>query len=317
MSSHNRLTRRDALKLGALAGTGLALHQPLLAAAAESAPLPLITKPIPSTGEKLPVIGLGTNAYGVTSPEDLAARKDVLRRMPELGGTVVDTAPGYGRSEEVIGTLVSEIGNRDKLFFATKVTAPNGDAAVGKAMLEESFKRLRTDRIELIAVHNLSGTDAIMPALLEMKRAKKIKYVGVTTSNDGQHAALADLMRKYPLDFIQVNYSLGDRESAQEILPLAQARGVAVMLNIPFGGRRGSLFSRVTDRPLPDFASEIQVSTWGQFFLKYAVSHPAVTCAIPGTTKVTHLEDNQRAGRGRLPDAAMRAQMEKFWDGLS
>jgi aryl-alcohol dehydrogenase-like predicted oxidoreductase len=317
MTSHNRLTRRDALKLGALAGTGLALHQPLLAAAAESAPLPLITKPIPSTGEKLPVIGLGTNAYGVTSPEDLAARKDVLRRMPELGGTVVDTAPGYGRSEEVIGTLVSEIGNRDKLFFATKVTAPNGDVAAGKAMLEESFRRLRTDRIDLIEVHNLSGTEVIMPVLLEMKAAKKIKYLGVTTSNDGQHTTLAALMRKYRLDFIQVNYSLGDRESAQEILPLAQERGAAVLLNIPFGGRRGSLFSRVSDRPLPDFASEIQVSTWGQFFLKYAVSHPAVTCAIPGTTKVAHLEDNQRAGRGRLPDAAMRAQMEKFWDGLS
>ena len=299
-----------------MAGTGLALHHPILATAAESAPLPLITKTIPSSGEKVPAVGLGTNAYGVTSPEDLAARKEVLRRMPELGGTVVDTAPGYGRSEEVIGTLVSELGNRSKLFFATKVTARDGDVAGGKAMLDESFRRLRTDHIEAIQVHNLMGTDVMIPVLLEMKQAKKIKYLGVTTSNDGQHAALVALMRKYPLDFIQVNYSLGDRESAQEILPLAQERGTAVMLNIPFGGRRGSLFSRVGDRPLPDFAADIDVATWGQFFLKYVISHPAVTCAIPGTTKVAHLEDNQRGARGRLPDAAMRARMEKFWDGL-
>jgi aryl-alcohol dehydrogenase-like predicted oxidoreductase len=264
----------------------------------------------------LPVIGLGTNNYSVTSTEDLAARRDVLERMPELGGTLVDTAPAYGRSEEVIGQLVADIGIRDKLFFATKVTT-NADAAAGKAMLEQSFRRLRTERIELIQVHNLTGTEQLLPVLAEYKSGRRIKYLGVTTSNDSQHAATADLMRRHRLDFVQLNYSLDDRESAQTLLPLAQERGVAVLVNMPFGGRRGSnLFARLAGRPLPPWAAEIDASSWAQFLLKYVVSHPAVTCAIPGTTKLSHLEDNQRGGRGRLPDAQMRRRMEKFWDDL-
>jgi aryl-alcohol dehydrogenase-like predicted oxidoreductase len=230
---------------------------------------------------------------------------------------VVDTAPAYGRSEAVIGQLVAELGNRDRLFYATKVTAPNNDAAAGRAMLEQSFRRLRTDHIELVEVHNLMGTDAVMPVLMELKSAKRIRYVGATTSNDAQHAALIETMRADKLDFVQVNYSLDDRESALAVLPEAQQRGTGVLLNMPFGGRRGSnMFARVANRPLPDWAAEFDAQTWAQFFLKYAISHPAVTCAIPGTTKLTHLLDNQRGGRGRLPDAAMRMRMEKFWDAL-
>ena len=175
--------------------------------------------------------------------------------MPELGGTLVDTAPSYGKSEEVIGQLVAEIGNRDGLFIATKVTAANDDQKAGRAMLEESFRRLRTDHIELIEVHNLMGTEVMLPVLEEYKAGKRIRYLGVTTSNDGQHAATAEILRK--LDFVQVNYSIDDREAAEVLLPLARERGVAVLVNMPFGGRRGgNLFARVAKLPLPDWAVE-------------------------------------------------------------
>jgi aryl-alcohol dehydrogenase-like predicted oxidoreductase len=315
-SSNGLFSRRKVLQLGTMAGAAAVFGRSGTARSAD-APLPLITRAVPSTGEKLPVVGLGTNNYSVAGADDLAARREVLKKMPDLGGTVVDTAPAYGRSEEVIGQLVSEIGNRDRLFFATKVTAPNGDAAAGRAMLEESFRRLRTDHIELIEVHNLNGTDVMIPVLRELKAAKRIRYLGVTTSSDSQHGELIEAMRRHDLDFIQVNYSLDDRESADKVLPVAQERGVAVLLNMPFGGRRGSnMFARVANRPLPPWAADFDAASWAQFFLKYAVSHPAVTCAIPGTTKLSHLEDNQRGGRGRLPDAAMRSRMEKFWDEL-
>jgi aryl-alcohol dehydrogenase-like predicted oxidoreductase len=309
------VNRREILHLGMLATAGALLPKQAFSAEKE---LPLLTKAIPSSGEALPVVGVGTNSYGVSAPDDLAARREVLRRMPQLGGRVVDTAPAYGLSEAVIGDLVSQLGNRQQLFLATKVTVRNGDLAAGKAMLEESFKRLRTDKIDLIQVHSLQGTDEIIPVLLEMKAAKRIRYVGVTTSNDAQHADLMQAMRRYRLDFIQVNYSVGDRESAAEVLPLAQERGMAVLLNIPFGGRRGaSLFTRAGGRPLPPWASEFGATSWAQFFLKYVVSHPAVTCAIPGMTKTSHLEDNLAAARGTLPDAATRRKMEQYWDELS
>jgi aryl-alcohol dehydrogenase-like predicted oxidoreductase len=316
MQTSMRLSRRRVLQLGTLSGAAALLGRADWILGADSS-LPLITRAVPSSGEKLPVVGLGTNAYSVTGAEELDARREVLKQMPELGGKVVDTAPAYGRSEEVIGQLVAEIGNRDRLFYATKVTAPNGDGAAGRAMLEQSFRRLRTDHLELVEVHNLMGTDAVMPMLLEMKAGKRIRYVGATTSNDAQHPALSETMQRHPLDFIQINYSLDDREAAMMVLPDAQDRGVGVLLNMPFGGRRGSnMFARVANRPLPPWATEFDAQSWAQFFLKYAISHPAVTCAIPGTTKISHLIDNQRGGRGRLPDAAMRVRMEKFWDEL-
>jgi aryl-alcohol dehydrogenase-like predicted oxidoreductase len=315
MACSHTLNRREALHMGMLATAGAWLAPPAVGAEKES---PLITKPIPSSGEALPVVGVGTNAYGVTAVDELAARREVLQRLPQLGGKVVDTAPAYGLSEAVIGDLVAQLGNRPQLFLAAKVTVSNGDVAAGKAMLEESFKRLRTDKLDLVQVHSLRGTDEIIPVLLEMKAAKRIRYLGVTTSSDGQHAALMETMRKYPLDFIQVNYSLGDRESGTEVLPLAKDRGMAVLLNIPFGGRRGSsLFARVGERPLPPWAAEFGAGSWAQVFLKYAVSHPAVTCAIPGMTKIKHVEDNLAAARGTLPDAALRKRIEQFWDELS
>jgi aryl-alcohol dehydrogenase-like predicted oxidoreductase len=264
------------------------------------------------------VVGLGTNNYSVSAGEELAARRDVLRRMPELGGSVVDTAPAYGQSEAVLGELIAGLGNRDRLFLATKVTAPDGDTGKAKASFDESLRRLRTDRIDLLQVHSLVGTNALVPLMQEWKAAKKIRYFGITTSNRNAHGEMLALMRGHQLDFIQVDYSLDNRAAAADILPLAQEQRVAVLINLPLGGRRGgNLLSRVKDRQFPVWATQVDATTWAQLLLKYVISHPAVTCVIPGTTKVSHLEDNQRAARGALPDAEFRERLERYWDELA
>ena len=310
-------SRRSMLKAGAVAGIGLlAGRHSLLASASTADSLPLIKKPIPSTKEMLPVVGLGTNNFDVGESADIATRKEVLQGMPQLGGTVVDTAPLYGRSEAVIGGIVAELGNRNKLFFATKVISRDTSGEDGKASIEESFHRLRTDRIDLLQVHNLAGVEQMIPFLQDLKKAKRIRYFGITTSNPAQHPQMMEFMRRYPLDFVQVDYSIDNREVANSVLPLAQERHIGVLINTPLGGRRGaaSVFSRVANRPLPDWAAEIDAQSWAQVFLKYVVSHPAVTCALSGTTQIKHLDDNMRGARGRLPDAALRARMEKYWD---
>jgi aryl-alcohol dehydrogenase-like predicted oxidoreductase len=310
--AHFAFTRRDLIATGML--TGAALLSSRIVPGAETGELPLIKKPIPSTGEKLPVIGLGTNNFSVSAPADIAARREVLEHMPQLGGSVVDTARIYGQSEAVIGDLVASLGNRDRLFLATKVLANSTNA--GKASLEESYKLLKVTRMDLLQVHNLAGVDLMVPLLQEWKKAGKVRYIGITTSSPGDHVRMVQYVRQYPLDFIQVDYSIGNRGAADELLPLAQERRMAVLVNVPFGGRRGgNVFTQVKGRALPPWAADIDAQTWAQFFLKYVVSHPAVTCAIPGTTELQHLEDNQRAGHGRLPDAAMRRRMEELWDG--
>lgn len=294
-----------ALGAGAIAAPGVAR----LAHAATAPAADLIRRKIPSTGEALPVIGLGTNAFGVEAAHEIAARGDVVARMVALGGAVIDTARAYGRSEEVLGGIVEKLGVRDRLFIATKAPM-TADFSNPAAVVEESFRRLRVQRIDLVQVHNLGGLDALMPALAELKAAKRIRYVGISTSRDEQYADFLAAMRKYPLDFVQVDYSLGDRTAEREILPLAADEGIAVLANMPLGGRRGSLLGSLAGRPLPGVAGEVGATSWAQLLLKYAVSHPAVTCAIPGTTKVRNLEDNQQAGRGVLPDAAQRRRIE-------
>lgn len=315
------VSRRDLVKLGALAGAAGLIGPAFAARAVQSAAATdqpstrAITRAIPSSGEKLPVIGLGTNNYSPTTPEERAARREVLERMPQLGGTVVDTAPAYRQSESVLGELMAEIGNRPKFFLATKVTAPEGDARRGSEMIAESHRRLRTDRFDLMQVHNLDGVDVLMPALREGKAAGKFRYIGITTSNTEAHGRMAEYMRVHQLDFIQVDYSIDNRAAADRVLPLAQERGIAVLVNMPLGGRRdGNLVRRLADKPLPAWAADVDATSWAQLLLKYVVSHPVVTCAIPGTTKLTHLVDNQAAGRGRLPDAALRKRMEAWWD---
>ncbi len=309
-------TRRALLGTALAAGVGWALGRPALGESGK--PLPLIRKPIPATREMLPAVGVGTNNFTAAAPDELAARRAVLQKLPELGGSVVDTAAIYGKSEEVIGQNVAELRLRERLFISTKVMVQNGNLEQGKAMIEESFRRLQTARIDLLHVHNLASTDAIMPVLQQLKQAGRIRYVGMTTSFTGQHADMLAAMRAHPVDFIQIDYSLGNRAAADDILPLALDKGIAVMLNVPFGGRRGTnLLGKVSASPLPDWAAEIDATSWAQVMLKYAIAHPAVTCAIPGTTQVSHLEDNLAGARGRLPDAALRKRMEKTWDSLA
>ncbi len=276
---------------------------------------PLTTKPIPSTGERLAVIGVGTNNYSPTTPDERAARREVLAGLTGAGASIIDTAPGYRDSEQTIGELLAEIGNRKQAFVATKVTAPEGKLENGIAMIEESKRRLKTRVLDLVQIHSLNGVDVLFPHLDQLKKKGEIRYVGITTSSPNQHAQMLEVMLKQPLDFIQVNYSLANRDAADEILPAALEKKVAVLINVPFGGRRdGNLFSRIAGAPLPDWAAEIDARSWGQVLLKYVVSHPAVTAAIPGMTKASHLEDNLGAARGRMPDAAMRQRMEKYWD---
>lgn len=315
MTSKN-LSRRQALQLALAAGAGAALS-PL---SAQSGGADLITKAIPSSGRKIPVVGLGTNAYGVDDAAELAARREVLKRMPEVGLTLVDTAPGYKTSETVLGNLIKDIGNRDKLFLATKVTVDveKGQTVKdGIAMLEESFKKLQTDHIDLMQVHSLRGVEVLLPVLREWKQAGRISYYGVTTSDEKQYDKLIKVLETEKLDFMQVDYSIANREVEKRILPLALDKGVATLLNFPFGGRRGdNVFAKTAGKPLPDFAAEIQCTSWAQILLKYLVSHPAVTCAIPGTIKVKHLEDNAGASHGTLPDQALRKKIEEAYAAL-
>ena len=309
------LSRRDLLKIGASASAALALGvRPGLGRGSRD-PLALIVRPIPSTGEEIPVVGIGTaRRYDVGTS---AAERDPLREtvalFRDLGGKLIDTAPSYGNAETVVGDLVAELGFRDQLFLATKVRKEGLDE--GLAEIERSFGLLKTDTFDLLQVHNLVDVDTQLATLRELKESGRVRYIGMTTSSARQYEQFADVMRSEDMDFIQVNYSLASREAATEILPLARDRGMAVLVNLPFG--RGRLFSAVGDRLLPDWTAEFDCESWGQFFLKYIVGHPAVTCVIPGTAKPHYATDNMGAARGRLPDAAMRTKMEEFYDSLA
>ena len=309
---HRPISRRSALAAGLAASMAAALPPSGLFAAGAPA---LITRPIPSTGERLPVVGIGTNAFDVTAADEIATRKQVLQNLPLLGGSIIDTAQAYGKSEEVIGQLVAELGNRDKLFLSTK-TPLGGDVSDVKAVVDKSFARLRTDRIDLYEIHNFYATDTLLPVLREYQQAKKVRYIGATTSFENQYAPMLDLMRKQKLDFIAVNYAIDARNSAKEILPLAIDKGIAVLINMPLGGRRGSFMPKLAGKPLPAFAAEIGATTWAQLLLKYNLSTPGVTAVIPGTTIMDYLTDNMAAARGALPDAALRKRIEDHWETL-
>jgi aryl-alcohol dehydrogenase-like predicted oxidoreductase len=292
------------------------------AAAISLAPWPVrgqdagvVRKKIPSSGEAVPVIGLGTarRYEDAGTAEEAARRRQTLERFAALGASVVDTAPVYGEAEQVVGALIAESKLRERLFLATKVSTGGGRAA-GLEQLEGSFRRLRVSTLDLVAVHNLRGTEVHLPTLRELKQAGRIRYVGITTSSDRQYPEFEAVMRRERLDWIQVDYALDNRDAGSRILPLAADRGMAVMVNLPFG--RGRLFNAVGGKPLPPWAAEFDAATWPQFFLKYIVSHPAVTCAVPGMARPEYVEDNLGAARGRLPDAGQRQRMEGFIDSL-
>lgn len=298
--------RRRTLLAGLAAGTTL---KPAFAQQA-----PLLKKPIPSTGELIPIIGLGSaRRYEEARTEaDMAPLRDTFRRFHELGGTVVDTAPSYGNAEGIMGDIMANLGIRRDLFVCTKVGVDNIEQ--GRAQIADSFRKLRTERIDLIAVHNLRDITNELAYLRELKQAGRIRYVGATTSFDRQYEAFEAMMRRETLDSIQIDYALDNRNAAERIIPLAAERGMAVFINLPFG--RGSVFRATQGKELPAWAAEIDVTTWAQFMLKYLVSHPAVTCAVPGMAQARYVDDNLNAARGRMPDAAMRRRMEQFIDGL-
>lgn len=274
----------------------------------------LLRRAIPSSGEAVPAIGLGTaGGYEeVPSEAGLAPLRETIRAFHAGGGRVIDTASTYGDAEAVVGRIAQELGIRDSLFLATKVDAVGRDA--GTRQIEQSFRDLRTSRIDLIAVHNLRDTATQLRTLRDLKQSGRIRYVGVTTSFESQHAKLADLMARETLDFVQVDFALDNRQAGERILPLARQRGIAVMINLPFG--RGRLFRATRGKTLPDWAAEFDCRSWAQFFLKYIIAFDAVTCAIPGMAKPEHVRDNLAAAQGRLPDAAMRRRMESYIDGL-
>jgi len=305
-----KLSRRQVIAAGAGAGAYLGFGLDNAGLAANEKP---ITKMIPSSGEALPVIGIGTNRWVAdTSPAEKQALREVLTVFRNNGGRVIDTAPAYRTSEEALGRLINELQFNNAFFLATKVDRANKQAGI--ARMNDSLRKLRRDSMDLIQVHNLRSARTQLEILIEWRDAGRIRYAGITTSRAGQHAEMEALMRDYPLDFIQVNYSMRDRAAEKRILPLAEEKGIATLVNLPFA--RGKLFKAVQDTPLPEWAGEFDCRSWGQFFLKYVVSKAGVTCAIPGMTKVAHAVDNMGANFGRLPDAELRRRQEDLMASL-
>jgi aryl-alcohol dehydrogenase-like predicted oxidoreductase len=300
------------------AATALATGATLYGGDARAAAGPLMTRPVPRTGERLPVIGLGT-AIVFDIGEDAARRAErslVIAALVENGARVIDTAPSYGTAESVAGDLVAALGVRDRVFLATKVRAAPRDAAA--AEMQASLRRLRSNRLDLMQIHN-PGADLAAAAdqlalLREWKERGVFRYLGVTHFQEAANERLIALMEREKLDFVQVNYSMAERSAEARLLPAAAATGTAVLVNLPFA--RAKLFSAVRGKQVPEWAAEFDATSWGQFFLKYVLAHEAVTCVIPGMDKPEYVLDNLNAARGRLPDAAMRAKMTGFLDSL-
>lgn len=320
-----KISRRSVLKAGVAAGAGVAMPGIGNLLAADLACEDVLCRAIPSTGEALPVIGVGTNRFGQAG---VATVKEVITSMYEAGGRVIDTAAQYGDSEAVIGQALSELGLQEEMFVATKFNIPGAsfrgparEPRPGELTAAESFERsldsLQMDSVDVLFAHFPSSVEPSMPMMLELKEQGRVKYIGITSVQRSQHPQIMEYMREYPIDFLQIDYSLGNRDAATDVLPLAQERDIAVMAAVPFGGRRSSLFSDIGNNRVPDWAADFGATTWGQFFLKYVAAHPAMTCVIPGTTDVEHMRDNQEAAKGSLPDEATRLRMEQFWDSIA
>ena len=314
----HRLTRREMLALGAGLGAAAALG---IAPARAQATKPMLTRKIPRSGESLPVIGLGTAiVFDIGSDATKRAeRTAVIRTFLEGGARLIDTAPSYGTAESVVGDLLAEMKIRDKVFVATKVRAASRDRAV--AEMQQSQRRLRTEKFDLMQIHNVGFADrsevtAQLALLREWEDRGVFRYIGVTHSQDQERAndRLIELMRNEKLDLIQINYSMAERSVEQRLLPAAADTGTAVLVNLPFA--RARLFGAVRGKTVPEWAAEFDATTWGQFFLKYILASEAVNCVLPGTDKPEYMVDNLNAGRGRLPNAAMRKRMVEFVEPL-
>ncbi|MED5419971.1 MAG: aldo/keto reductase [Pseudomonadota bacterium] len=312
------LTRRDYLKYTGMAGATCALPGGFIVGQDRG---PIIKRAIPKSGEEIPVVGLGSSAtfQTVAQSEDVTALKGVLQTLVDNGGSVFDTAPGYGASEEVAGQIVQDLGLTDGLFWATKVNvAPRGGGAAvpaaARAQIDRSFDHIGKDPIELMQVHNLADLETQMPIVQELKEAGRIRYVGTTSTSIRRYPDLARAMRDYPLDFIGVDYAVDNRTSAEEILPLAEDLGIAVLGYVPFGRTR--LWARVRGREVPVWAQEFGADSWGKFFIKFVIAHPAITCVTPATSKPANMLDNIGAAYGELPDEATQRRMAEYVDAL-
>ncbi|HEU5262914.1 MAG TPA: aldo/keto reductase [Gemmatimonadales bacterium] len=303
------MSRRDALRLIGAGVAGLATAVSGAGATHQAPAAPILTRRISSSGETVSVIGLGTwQTFDVgPTPAERAPLEEVLGTFVTLGGKVVDSSPMYGRSEDVVGDLAAKLGLRSKLFLATKVWTSGKTRGIEQ--MEESMRKLRTRVVDLMQVHNLVDARTHLDTLREWKHEGRVRYLGVTHYTAGSHDDVARVVADQPLDFVQINYSVGEREAERRFLPLALERGVAVIANRPFAG--GELFRRLRSRAVPAWAGEIDCDSWAQLLLKFIVSHPAITCAIPATSKVAHLRDNMKAGYGRLPDEKLRAVIAK------
>jgi aryl-alcohol dehydrogenase-like predicted oxidoreductase len=312
------LSRRSLVKRGVGAGLALALAPGWLARAAE---LPMIMGTIPKTGERIPAVGLGSSATfaAVARAEDFDAVRGVMSTLFEGGGRVFDTAPGYGASEQVSGQVAQELGIAEQLFWATKLNVAgrgggSASEADARAQLETSFNRVGTSVIDLIQVHNMGAPGVQLPILQEYKQEGRIRYLGITTTFPNQYDSLIQVMQQYDLDFIGIDYAVDNRDVEERILPLARDRGIAVLCYAPFGRTR--LWARVGDRPVPDYARDFDASTWAQFFLKFALSHPTITAVTPSTSRPSNMADNIGGMLGRLPDEAMRRRMIETVEAL-
>jgi diketogulonate reductase-like aldo/keto reductase len=298
------LTRRQFLRYLAGMGSTLLLGRSFPAVAGS----PAHSRIIPASGERIPAIGLGswlTFGIDVDDTQAMAEREAILREFLARGGGLLDSSPMYGTAQEVIGQCLQRIGHRQGLFAATKVWVSG--LRQGILQMERSRLLWNIPRFDLMQVHNLLDWETHLPVLQEMKRKGQIRYLGVTTSHGRRHDELARIMRSQDIDFVQFTYNMLDREAEQQLLPLAADKGIAVIINRPF--QRGGLFDYVGARPLPGWASELDCESWAQVFLKFVISHPAVTCAIPATSRLDHLKENMAAAHGPLPDAALRQRM--------
>jgi diketogulonate reductase-like aldo/keto reductase len=301
-------SRRDTLRL--LGGVGASLAFGPAFGQDEK----IMTRKIPSTGEQIPAVGLGTWQV-FDAGNDAAARaplRGVLAAFAKAGGKMIDSSPMYGSAESVAGDLVAELGLREQLFVATKVWTSGREDGIRQ--METSFRRLRVKQMDLMQVHNLLDVDVHTKTLLDWKSTGKIRYLGITHYTASAHAEVERQLKKQKYDFLQINYSLAERDAEMRLLPWCLQNGVAVIANRPFAG--SAMFRRVRGKPLPPWAGEIGAASWAQYFLKWIVGHPAVTCAIPGTGKPEHIADNVAAGFGALPDAAMRRRMAEYYDAL-
>ena len=309
MKPFNPLTRRQFIATAAAIASTLAM--PGITFASTST---VIKKDIPKSGEALPVIGMGTSRTfeGSNDQQLISTLKAVTQAFFDLGGGMIDSSPMYGSAQQILGQILAQISQNKSLFAATKVWTDGRQSGIEQ--MEQSRQLWGIERFDLMQIHNLVDWETHLQTLQQMKAEGRIRYIGITTSHGRYHDDLQSILRKHDFDFLQLSYNIANREVEQSLLSIAQDKGIAVIANRPY--QRGSLFRKVKGMTLPDFAQEFDCSSWGQFFLKFVVSHPAVNCAIPATSKVHHMQDNMQAGRGRLPDARQRQQMIRYFESL-